>query len=229
MKAMILAAGRGERMRPLTDKTPKPLLKVAGKRLIEYHIEKLVAANITELIINHAWLGQQIEACLGNGSRYGASITYSPEAEALETAGGIVNALPLLGSEPFVVVNGDVFTDYDYRSLQSYAGDMLVHLILVNNPEHNPDGDFFLQDPLVLNQPETDKPVLNRYTFSGIARYHPEFFTVLEPGKQPLAPLLRAAMDRHLVSGEVHQGLWLDIGTPARLEELNRNYLYNQS
>ena len=223
MKAMILAAGRGERMRPLTDTLPKPLLQVAGKALIEYHIEALHKAGINELIINHAWLGNQIEQHLGNGQRFGVQIRYSREAEALETAGGIRQALPLLGNKPFIVVNGDVFTDYDYTHLTGLKLDSPVHLVLVNNPEHNPQGDFYLQDKRVYDKVNTPEPV-KRFTFSGIGLYQPEFFAALKPGKQALAPLLRKAMAQQQVSGEFYPGLWLDIGTPQRLKALNQSF-----
>ncbi len=222
MKAMILAAGRGERMRPLTDTLPKPLLQVAGKALIEYHIEALHKAGINELVINHAWLGNKIEQHLGNGRRFGVQIRYSREAQALETAGGIRQALPLLGNKPFIVVNGDVFTDYDYAHLTELNLNSLVHLVLVNNPEHNQQGDFYLQDNRVydkVNAPEQVK----RFTFSGIGLYQPEFFAALKAGKQALAPLLREAMAQQQVSGEFYPGLWLDIGTPQRLEALNQS------
>ncbi len=222
MKVMILAAGRGERMRPLTDTLPKPLLQVAGKALIEYHIEALHKAGINELVINHAWLGNKIEQHLGNGRRFGVQIRYSREAQALETAGGIRQALPLLGNKPFIVVNGDVFTDYDYAHLTELNLNSLVHLVLVNNPEHNQQGDFYLQDNRVydkVNAPEQVK----RFTFSGIGLYQPEFFAALKAGKQALAPLLREAMAQQQVSGEFYPGLWLDIGTPQRLEALNQS------
>ncbi len=222
MKAMILAAGRGERMRPLTDTLPKPLLKVAGKTLIEYHIQALHKAGICELVINHAWLGNKIESYLGNGSQYGVRIHYSREAQALETAGGIRQALPLLGEKPFIVVNGDVFTDYNYSHLMELNLNCAAHLVLVNNPEHHPDGDFYLQGSQVQYKAEPAKS-RNRYTFSGIGLYQPEFFAPLKPGKQALAPLLRKAMDKQQVSGEFYPGLWLDIGTPQRFEVLNHS------
>lgn len=217
MKAMILAAGRGERMRPLTDIVPKPLLKVAGKALIEYHIEALAKAGITELVINCAWLGQQLINKLGDGSRYGVSITYSDEGdEALETAGGIINALHLLGEKPFIVVNGDIWCDYDFSRLSEQPGG-LAHLVMVANPEHNLKGDFSLGDDDKL-QAEGESIL----TFSGIGVYHPRLFGGLPTGKQPLAPLLRQAMQQNKVTGEIHEGVWLDIGTPERLDELNQ-------
>ena len=212
---MILAAGRGERMRPLTDTLPKPLLEVGGKMLIEYHLEKLKAANITEVVINHAWLGHKIEQALGDGSRYGLNIHYSPESEALETAGGILNALPLLNDENFVVINGDIFCDYDFSKLPpSISG--LAHLVLVNNPPQHLQGDFVLtQSGLIEAEGE------NKLTFSGIGVYHPDLFKDYSQGKQALAPILRNAMQRHQVSGESYEGVWHDIGTPDRLNELD--------
>ena len=222
MKAMILAAGRGERMRPLTDTTPKPLLKVGGKMLIEYHLEKLKAANIIDVVINHAWLGEQIEQHLGDGSRYGLNIQYSAEGEALETAGGIVNALPQLGNKPFLVINGDIFCDYDISTLMAPISG-LAHLILVDNPEHNPQGDFALTDSGEVNQVGD-----NKLTFSGIGIYHPDLFKDMEKGKRALAPVLRGAMDNHFVTGSHYQGLWHDIGTPERLSELDLYLKNNQ-
>ncbi|GGB19523.1 N-acetylmuramate alpha-1-phosphate uridylyltransferase MurU [Agarivorans gilvus] len=213
--AMILAAGRGERMRPLTDHCPKPLLELAGKPLIEWHIDKLQAAGIRRIVVNTAYLGEQIEARLGNGRRWGLDILYSREVEALETAGGIVQALDLLDAEQFLVVNGDVWTDWDYRPLcQPSLEQRLAHLYLVSNPSHHPKGDFALQGQLVV-----DKPA---FTFSGIAQYHQSFFAGLAPGRRALAPLLRAAMQQQQVSGQLHQGLWVDVGTPQRLQQLNQ-------
>jgi len=221
MKAMILAAGRGERMRPLTDHTPKPLLEVAGRRLIEYHIDNLVAAGITELVINHAHLGKQIETALGDGSVYGASIQYSPEHEALETGGGIFNALPLLGNDAFVVVNGDVWTDYSFQKLpSSIAG--LAHLVLVDNPEHNPQGDFSLQGNQVMLASEP------KFTFSGISILRPELFVECQSGAFPLAPLLRQSMQMGRVTGEYHRGQWCDVGTPERLQQLDQKLRVHQ-
>jgi MurNAc alpha-1-phosphate uridylyltransferase len=218
---MLLAAGRGERMRPLTDHTPKPLLEVAGKPLIVWHIEKLVMAGISELVINHAHLGAQIVKTLGDGSRFGARIQYSPEAHALETAGGIANALPLLGGAPFAVINGDIFCDYDFAALHRRAAALnssgdAAHLVLVDNPPQHPDGDFSLTDDRV-----TDGNV--RLTFSGIGIYQPELFASIPRGSiAPLAPLLRAQLALGKVSGEHHAGLWVDVGTPQRLAELDR-------
>jgi MurNAc alpha-1-phosphate uridylyltransferase len=217
MKAMILAAGRGERMRPLTDHTPKPLLKVGGKPLVVWHIERLAAAGYRDLVINHAHLGQQIEAELGNGARFGVSIRYSPEPEALETAGGIAQALPLLGTAPFLVVNGDIYTEYDFGRLrQRLTDELLAWLVLVDNPEHNGKGDFALADCRVTEQGES------LHTFSGIGVYRPELFAGVTRGsKARLAPLLREAMRSGRVGGEYYSGRWVDVGTPQRLAELD--------
>lgn len=218
MKAMILAAGRGERMRPLTDHTPKPLLVAGGKPLIVHHLERLARAGFRDLAVNHAHLGDRIEAALGDGSRWGVQITYSPEATALETGGGIFRALPLLGPGPFLVVNGDVWTDLDFSHLALPTGN-LAHLILVDNPPHHPHGDFYLANGLVrAAPPQPDQP---RLTFSGIGVYHPDLFKGCRPGAFPLAPLLRAAMAEERVTGEHYRGLWLDIGTPERLSDLD--------
>lgn len=215
---MILAAGRGERMRPLTDTLPKPLLPVGGKPLIEWHIEKLAKAGIRELVINHAHLGAQIEASLGDGSRYGVSIHYSPETDALETAGGIANALPLLGDEAFAVVNGDVYCDFDFSSLSGAAKKYATWLVLVNNPPHHPEGDFALENETVRSRGTS------LLTFSGIGVYRPEFFAAIERGtKAKLAPMLREAMDRGTVGGMHYAGRWVDVGTPERLAALNKD------
>ncbi|GAB4117893.1 MAG: nucleotidyltransferase family protein [Sideroxydans sp.] len=233
MLAMILAAGRGERMRPLTDHTPKPLLQAGGKPLIVWHIERLVRAGITDLVINHAHLGAQIERALGDGSRFGATIRYSDEGTALETAGGIAFALPLLGDEPFAVVNGDVYCDFDFsqlpqRAAQLAANDDLAHLVLVNNPEHHPQGDFFLRADRVAGQ--TNGTLHPTLTFSGIGLYKPSLFTGIPRGtKAPLAPLLREQIAQGRVSGEHHCGLWFDIGTPQRLEELDKQLRTTQN
>lgn len=222
MKAMILAAGRGERMRPLTDESPKPLLLAGGKPLIIWHIEALVRAGIRDLVINHAHLGHLIEAALGDGGRFGARIAWSPERDALETAGGIAHALPLLGDEPFAVINGDVACDYDFARLPDAARVLsergpLAHLVLVPNPPHHPQGDFALSGGKVAAQ---GRPML---TFSGIGVYHPALFAGIERGcKARLAPLLHAAIAEGAVVGELHGGRWMDIGTPERLSELDR-------
>jgi N-acetyl-alpha-D-muramate 1-phosphate uridylyltransferase len=213
-KAMILAAGRGERLRPLTDKTPKPLIKVAGRSLIEYHLENLAAAGYNEIIINTAWLAEKIHQQLGDGSDYGVSVQYSDEGEALETAGGIINALPLLGDKPFLVVNGDIWCDFDFSSLPELDNDTQAHLVLVNNPAHNQQGDFALDNKRVRNTGET------MFTFSGIGLYKAEFFAKQEKAIAPLAPLIRKKCDNNLVSGQIHQGLWTDVGNIERLQAL---------
>jgi MurNAc alpha-1-phosphate uridylyltransferase len=216
MKAMILAAGRGERMRPLTDNTPKPLLNVGGKRLIEYHIDALAKAGVVDLVINHAWLGEQLIATLGNGNQYGVRIRYSAEpVGALETGGGIFNALPLLGDGPFIVVNGDIWTDYPFERLPKQLQG-LAHLVLVDNPSQHPKGDFVLTGDKVINQDG------DRLTFSGIGVYKAALFCGCKPGVFPLAPLLRSAMDQKAVTGEHYRGGWRDIGTPDRLTELDQ-------
>ncbi|MBK1732997.1 N-acetylmuramate alpha-1-phosphate uridylyltransferase MurU [Thiococcus pfennigii] len=215
MKAMILAAGRGERMRPLTDHTPKPLLVAGGKALIEHQIERLAAAGFEDLVINHAHLGEQIEALVGDGARWGIRVRYSREERALETGGGIFQALPLVGPEPFLVVNGDIWTDLAFAGLRTLAP-RLAHLVLVANPSHHPRGDFVLRDGQVVDD---DGP---RLTFSGIGVYHPDLFAGCRPGAFPLAPLLRQAMARGQVSGERLAGRWFDIGTPERLQALDR-------
>lgn len=213
--AMILAAGRGERMRPLTDHTPKPLLAVGGKPLIVWHIERLREAGYRELVINHAHLGEKIAAALGDGSAYGVNIRYSPEVEALETAGGIANALPLLGEAPFLVVNGDVYCDIDFTALKLDERDQAL-LVLVDNPPQHPDGDFALHDGRVADHGPA------RLTFSGVGIYRPALFADIPPlGKARLAPLLRAQMAAGKVGGVHHQGRWEDVGTPERLRRLD--------
>ncbi|MEK6748407.1 MAG: N-acetylmuramate alpha-1-phosphate uridylyltransferase MurU [Pseudomonadota bacterium] len=214
MKAMILAAGRGERMRPLTDHTPKPLLRAGPLRLIEYHLRALAAIDVRDIVINHAHLGAQIENVLGTGAQYGVRIQYSPEVDALETGGGIFRALPMLGDAPFIVINGDVWTDFPVAHLTAPLQG-LAHLVLVDNPPHNPRGDFALVESRVIAEGAM------RLTFSGIGVYHPTLFAACKPGRFPLAPLLRAAMAQGLVSGEHYRGRWTDVGTPERLQELN--------
>jgi MurNAc alpha-1-phosphate uridylyltransferase len=215
MKALILAAGRGERMRPLTDHTPKPLLQVAGKALIEYHIEALGRAGIHDIIINLSYRGAQIEHYLGNGERYGVRLRYSHEGvPALETGGGIFKILPILDEKAFAVVNGDIWTDYDFAGLPQTI-DTLAHLVMVDNPEHHQEGDFALQNGRLLNDGET------KLTFSGIGVYRPELFAGCQASAFPLAPLLREAINDNNISGEHYQGTWLDIGTPERLQELD--------
>ncbi len=219
MHALILAAGRGERLRPLTDSTPKPLLQAGKFRLIEYHLYALAAAGIVNIVINHAHLGQQIVSTLGNGAAYGVRLTYSAEPEgALETAGGIANALHLLNCEPFTVVNGDIWCDYPFERLPSEISG-LAHIVLVDNPAHNPDGDFTLHGDCV-NERVTVMPG-TALTFSGIGVYRPALFKDLEPGRIPLAPVLRKAMLNKQVTGEHYQGRWVDVGTPQRLAELD--------
>jgi len=215
MKAMILAAGRGERMRPLTDNCPKPLLMVGGHKLIEYHIQALVTAGISEIVINHAYLGEMIEHYLGDGRRYGAEIIYSPEAEALETGGGIFKALPLLGDAPFVLVNGDVWTDYDFTHLPKKINS-LAHLVMVSNPAHNLSGDFALQGERLSQGGES------KLTYSGIGIYQPDLFSACSEGRFPLAPILKKAMNENNVTGEYFSGQWVDVGTPERLAALDK-------
>jgi N-acetyl-alpha-D-muramate 1-phosphate uridylyltransferase len=218
MRAMILAAGLGTRMRPLTLTTPKPLLRVADKALVEYHIEGLVAAGFDEILINHAWLGAQIEAYLGDGSRYGARIRYSAEGEPLETGGGIFRVLDWLSpaGAPFVVVNGDVFTDYPFARLPRTL-DADAHLVLVANPGHHPAGDFVLSDGRISDQGT------ERYTFSGVSVQSAALYDGCTAGAFALAPLLRRAIGRGRVSGEYHDGRWVDVGTVERLQQLDRD------
>ncbi|AEJ00810.1 Nucleotidyl transferase [Nitrosomonas sp. Is79A3] len=225
---MILAAGRGERMRPLTDSLPKPLLKAGGCALIEYQLKNLARAGFIDIVINHAYLGEVIENALGNGERYGVNIQYSPEKVVLETAGGIANALPLLtdqsGNLPFLVVNADIYCDMDYasllpamRALRLNTHQRLAHLVLIDNPLHHAEGDFVLRGDQV--QLTGD----NRLTFSGIGIYHPQFFNEIKPGLPvKLAPLLQQAMQAGKVSGEYFSGQWVDVGTPERLELLDK-------
>ncbi len=217
MRAMILAAGKGERMRPLTLHTPKPLLAAGGKPLIQHHVEALAAAGVRELVVNHAWLGQQIEDYLGDGARFGVAIQYSREGEPLETAGGIKRALPLLGDEPFLVVNADVWTDYPLSQLLARPLQGLMHLVLVDNPPHHPSGDFAIQAgalaPKAAGAPS--------YTFSGLSLMHPALFQGCPEGPHPLKPLLLAAIERGVASAEHYPGAWWDIGTPERLSALD--------
>jgi len=241
MKAMILAAGRGERMRPLTDNCPKPLLEVQGFPLIVHHIKQLAAAGFTDIVINHAWLGHQIEAALGSGGKWHVNLQYSDESQqALETAGGIIKALPLLGSEPFLVVNGDIFTDFTFNNLPLLTAKNLAHLFLVNNPEHNPSGDFSMDNGQLTLLTKTDNTSTTEsmlsYTYSGIAIFHPDFFskkasTALvdkkDTGKKqedilPLAPMLRLAASSNKISASVMTNTWTDVGTPERLAQLNQ-------
>ncbi|MEM5550786.1 N-acetylmuramate alpha-1-phosphate uridylyltransferase MurU [Pseudoalteromonas neustonica] len=215
MKAMILAAGRGQRMMPLTAKLPKPMLQVAGMPLIEHHIERLKSAGITEIVINLAWQGDKISDYFGDGSAFDVKIIYSHEPEGgLETAGGIIHALPLLGDD-FIVINGDIFTDYDISSLAQLHLDIGEgHIVLVENPAHNPDGDFTLRHL----GPESQK-----YTFSGISRFQRHFFDGLQGGVLPLGPLLRMRLNECDVSTQLYIGMWNDVGTPQRLVQLNEH------
>lgn len=230
MRAMILAAGRGERMRPLTDTMPKPLIPVAGKPLIVWHLERLSRAGIRQVVINHAWLGSMLETTLGDGSAYGMEISYSAETTALETAGGIATALPLLGTEPFLVINGDIWCDWDLKQAHEIAVQLKPHgqqawLLLVANPAHHPKGDFVLESDGLVHAPDqsTGANDTNCYTFAGIGVYQPTLFAHT-PAGQPakLAPLLRAAMAHDQISGGLHAGMWVDVGTPERLETLSR-------
>ena len=224
---MILSAGRGERMRPLTDHTPKPLLQAGGKPLIVWHIERLRAAGYTHIVINHAHLGEQIETALGNGAAFGVSIDYSREVRALETAGGIATALPLIDAEVFTVVNGDIYCEYDFSRLAEpmarlAAGRDQAHLVLVDNPPYHPQGDFVLDGGRVTNADIPLTPHPARFTFSGIGVYHRVLFADTVAGeKAPLAPLLRLAIEAGRVSGEHYAGRWEDVGTPARLAALD--------
>jgi len=221
MRAMILAAGRGERLRPLTDHCPKPLLQVGGKPLIVRHLERLARAGFTEVAINHAHLGHLIESSLGDGSRWGLRIRYSPEAQALETAGGIAQALPLLGDAPFLVINGDVFTDFELARAPAMAARMgalglRAWAVLVDNPPEHPQGDFSLADERLRRRHGAT------LTFSGIAVYEPAVFTGLGAGvRAPLRPILEALIDAKAIGAEHHRGRWIDVGTPQRLAALD--------
>ena len=223
MRAMILAAGHGKRMRPLTDTIPKPLLEVAGIPLIVRQINSLVKAGINELVINTGRLGEQIQQRLGNGTAYGATIQYSIEGEQpLETAGGIIQALPLLGSDSFIVTNADIVTDFDYSRLRPGA-DTDATLVMVSNPTHHPEGDYGLEHGRIMTKAAT------RYTFSGIGLYHNRFFRDLELGSHPLAPLIRTAADKNRVHGILYNGYWNDVGTPERLKNANQFLPHNES
>jgi MurNAc alpha-1-phosphate uridylyltransferase len=224
MKAMILAAGRGERMRPLTDSLPKPLLKVGGKPLVQYHIENLVAAGFREVVINTSWLGSLLEDFLGDGSSWGCEILWSTEPAALETAGGIVQALPLLGGQPFAVVNGDIWTDFPYAQLRlaGLGRGHTAHLVMVDNPAQHPAGDFELVAGGQLRARAQAVTAAGKVlTYSGVGVYTPEFFQSATVGKLPLRPLLDKAMQQGQLSGEHYSGRWRDIGTVARLAELD--------
>ena len=220
MKAMILAAGLGNRMRPLTLHTPKPLLEVGGKPLIVWHLEKLAAIGVTEIVINTAWLGEKLAEALGDGSQFGVHILWSHEVEGLETAGGIINALPLLGDEPFILLNGDVWTSMDFAPLLDVElGENLAHLVLVENPEQHPEGDFTLAGGKAYTFDQ--KVEGEKLTFSGISVLDPKMFAGLEAGKRPLAPLLKAAMLNNQVAASKLTGIWVDVGTPERLTALD--------
>jgi N-acetyl-alpha-D-muramate 1-phosphate uridylyltransferase len=224
MRAMVLAAGRGERMRPLTLDRPKPLLEVAGMPLVGHHLHALAMAGFRDVVVNVSWLGDQIRAALGDGSRYNVRVRYSDEGpEPLETGGGIFRALPLLGPGPFLVLNGDVWTDFPYAKLrESLRPADLAHLVLVANPDHNPHGDFVLRSGRVVEDEAGTDREDQRLTFSGVGIYRPELFVGCADGPFKLAPLLRVAMRAGRVGGELHDGEWMDIGTPQRLEELDR-------
>jgi MurNAc alpha-1-phosphate uridylyltransferase len=214
MRAMILAAGRGERLRPLTDTIPKPLVEVCGKPLIEHHIEALCKAGFREIVINQGHLGDLLRDRIGDGERWNVHIHWSDEQPtALETGGGIHQALPLLGSAPFLVVNGDIWTDYPFGRLRAVKC-AWAHLVMIANPDHNPGGDFALQGARICNEGE------EKLTFSGIGVYHPRLFADCEPGKFSVVPLLRSAMKNHLVTGEYHAGIWDDAGTLERLKSI---------
>lgn len=212
-------------MRPLTDHLPKPLLEVGGKPLIVWHIENLVRAGFIDIVINTAWLGEKLEQSLGSGAQWGARIHWSHEGEPLETAGGIVRALPLLGENPFLLVNGDIWLRYDFTRLRTTFAHTrkLAHLVLVGNPGHNPQGDFSLRGRMFAgvecNVRNEGEP---RFTYAGLAVLHPQLFAGLENGKRPLAPLLRAAIADEQVTGEYFAGPWVDVGTPERLRELDQ-------
>ncbi len=228
--AMVLAAGRGERMRPLTDHKPKSLLEVAGRPLIEHHLNKLASAGFKNVVINHAHLGEQIVSALGDGKRWGITIWFSPETVALETAGGIANALDLIGSKSFAVVNSDVFSDYDYAALKAAAQRLLVetqhraHLVLVDNPAHNSKGDFGLEDGTVTLDS------IRKLTFSGLAAYRAEMFAGVTAGeRRALGPILRAEIRAGRVNGEHYRGSWTDVGTPERLASANEQAQYRQT
>jgi len=213
MRAMILAAGRGERLRPLTDSLPKPLIEVGGKPLIVHHLERLAAAGVVDVVINLGWLGEQIPTALGDGSRWGLSIRYSQEPPgALETAGGIVHALPLLGESPFLVISGDVMTDYPLSRLVGFKPSRLGHLVMVDNPAHHPGGDFGLAGERLTMDGD------QRFTFSGIGVFSPDWFRDLEPGRRALRPLFEQAIADGRLSAEFYGGYWSDIGTIERLE-----------
>ena len=227
MKAMILAAGEGRRMRPLTDVKPKPLLEVAGRPLIEHHIARLSAAGFSEIVVNVSHLGQQLVDFLGDGSQWRVAISISVEQTPLDTAGGIIQALPRLGDAPFLLVNGDVFTDYPLAKLRETAPfERGAHIVLVPNPKHHPLGDFALQEDRVGHLPSIETVVGDpmMVTYSGIGVYDPALFANSAPGRQPLKPLLGEAIARASLSGELYEGTWEDVGTPQRLTEVNQKF-----
>ncbi|ENV48217.1 hypothetical protein P255_01097 [Acinetobacter brisouii CIP 110357] len=227
MKAMILAAGLGNRMRPLTLHTPKPLLAVADKPLIVWHIEKLQKIGVTDIVINTAWLAEKLIAALGTGEQFGVKIHWSNEGEGLETAGGIIHALPLLGDQPFILVNGDVWTNYDFAPLlQVELGQNLAHLMLVENPVQHPQGDFVLHEQKAYTFEQNQQG--EALTYSGIAVISPEMFAGLAEGKRPLAPLLKDAMLQGRISAQKLPAAWVDVGTPERLSDLDRQIRQRQ-
>ena len=220
MRAMILAAGLGKRMRPLTANLPKPLLKVRGKPLIEYQIEKLVAAGVSGIVINHFYLGDMIEAAVGDGKRFGVGISYSRETTRLDTAGGIIKSLSQLQDDSFIVVNADIWTDFEFSRLQAVDGkDRLAHLVLVDDADHNPYGDFYIDEVGRVHEDHSTRD--QKLTFSGISVLHKKLFTGLSIEPLSVVPLLQAAMAENRVSGVIHPGLWMDIGTPERLLKVN--------
>ena len=220
MRAMILAAGLGKRMQPLTANLPKPLLKVRGKPLIEHQIEKLVSAGVSGIVINHFYLGDMIEAALGDGSRFGVEISYSRESTRLDTAGGIIKSLSQLQDDSFIVVNADIWTDFEFSRLQAVDGkDRLAHLVLVDDADHNPYGDFYIDDVGRVHEDHSTRD--QKLTFSGISVLHKKLFTGLSIEPLSVVPLLQAAMAENRVSGVIHPGLWMDIGTPERLLKVN--------
>ena len=221
MRAMILAAGRGERMRPLTDTTPKPLLRVRGKPLIEYHLEKLAAQGIKQVVINHAWLGEQLVQALGNGKQFGLEILFSPEPEGgLETAGGIIRALPMLGDEPFWVINGDIFTTLDFSALpRELPAGIVAHLLLANNPPHNAQGDFAVQSGMLQAATESTQT----YTYTGMGLFSPQLFSDYQSGSGQfirLRPLLDSGIENEQIAASIISAEWTDVGTPKRLAQL---------
>ena len=233
MKAMILAAGLGTRMRPLTLDTPKPLLRVADKPLIVWHLEALKRAGIDDVVINCAWLAEKLIQALGDGRQFGVKIHWSVETDALETAGGIINAMPLLGDAPFLLVNADVWTQFDYKNLCEHKlGTDLAHLMLVDNPPQHPEGDFIFANGRVYspkdNSSAIEQQCAEQLTFAGISVLSPQLFANLQEGSRPLAPLLKQAMQQGLVSGSKLVDAWVDVGTPERLSDLDQHIRLQQ-